>query len=75
MTDLEYHQKITEILMKMPCTLEGATQKYRESALFNQVVSSIANGASPYILIDQLIEIIESVQKDYTDHMLKCTRH
>lgn len=72
MTDVEYYQKLTEVLSKMPCTLDDAKEKYNRSALFNKVITSIAHGADPHTLIDQLITIIETVQQEYAHHMEKC---
>lgn len=49
--DYELNDKIDSLISKF----ENGKERYQQSAMFNRVINTLARGADPLIVIDQLI--------------------
>lgn len=61
--------KIENVISKF----EDGEERFKKSALFNQVVQSLARGGDEYYIIDMLIKTAESAQISFEDHLKVCT--
>lgn len=71
MNDLEFSWKMKEVLSHF----SNADERMKLSALFNYVVNSLLRNDDPYLIIDQLIEMIEKNQKEFEERITNSGRH
>jgi len=69
MKDIERYNKTKEIVSKF----KDGEKRYRESALFNQVVQMLVRDVDPYDVINQLIQVTEDTQEAQKQYMLRST--
>jgi len=66
MTREEQYRKTNEILAKFP----NGEEKYKQSALFHQVVQMLVRLDDPYLVIEQLINVTEDTQHAFEHYLL-----
>jgi hypothetical protein len=66
-TRVELHQKTEEILSKFSL---DAKERYKQNALFHQVIQMLVRMDDPYLVIEQLIIVTEDCQNALEHHML-----
>lgn len=64
------NRKIDRLVSKF----KNGKERYHKSALFNTTIMSLAQGDDPLVLIDQLIEMTENVQKNMEEYIKTDTR-
>lgn len=62
-------EKLEEVIAKF----SNGSERFTRSAVFNQVVQTLARGGDEYKMIDILIGMVDSSQKAFNDHLTVCT--
>jgi hypothetical protein len=50
---------------------ENGLQLYKSSPMFNAAINAIARGASELQMIEQMSVIVDNVNKNFSDHLLR----
>jgi len=67
---MTYDDKVDYILSKFPGTKEEKEERFKTSPLFHKVVTALANDSDQYVIIGQIIDSFEDIQKSYAKHLL-----
>jgi hypothetical protein len=62
--------KLDEVIGKF----NNGQHRYQNSAITNKVIQSLANGGDPYTLIDELCQIIDNHNEQFSDYVSRDTR-
>lgn len=54
---------------KLLSRFKDGNKRYHNSPLFNTTITSLAHGEDPLVIIDELMQITESVQKNFEEYM------
>jgi hypothetical protein len=68
-SEAERYQKTIEILSKFS---EDAKERFRQDALFHQVVQVLVRTDDPYKAIEQLVNIANDCQNALNHHLMNC---
>jgi len=66
----ELNNKIEYLISKF----ENGKERYRKSAMFNQVINSLARGADPIHIIDQTLKANDIVHEEFKNYATNDTR-